>query len=530
MTTAGISPTTANVLTDDCLFLETLIYIDDRYSNIVKFELNAAQRILYDNLSPRNLVVKAGQLGITTFFLARGFKKVITEDNRTAVVVAHEEFLTQRLLRRIRVMYDRLPFPDSRKPVMHHDSTYEKSFPKRNSTFYIGTAGAKVFGRGEPIHFFLGSEVAFWPDPNRIILPVEDRVPLEQGCEMTLESTPNGIGSSEHPNVFYQLVEDARQGDSIYTLSALPWWLEPEYKLPYGSSYALEADRGHISNYTQEELDLIHRVGWDDAEAEERIRWRRRKVFAKRREHGSFLQEYLEDIASCFLSVGLPFYEPDVLERLRSGCYPADEHITHAEIWFPPAHPEDNPVYVVSVDPGMGKVTRSVALVWRVDLDNYGRIRHEATLAGKYDPDTFAPMVMALARLYHTAKIVPEANGHGLSFCTGVKDYENLYYRTAVISEVVSKQIGWLTTGPARIGSNGTKMFMLTELLSILPIIETHDINLVSELLQVKYAGTSIKFLSSDDYHDAAAIMAATRHSYRTSGTVGYVGRTGWNW
>ena len=524
-----VNATVAQVLTDDRMFCESLIQVDDRFGTVNRFIWNPAQDILYENLSNRTVTVKAGQLGITTFFLARGFKKVITEDNRNAIVVAYEEQLTKRLLHRVEVMYQRLPLPDRLKPKMHIDSTDQKSFPARNSSFYIGTAGSKVFGRGEPVHFFLGSELAFWENPWNILGPIEDRVPLAPGCEMHIESTPNGMGTKDDPNAFFEIVTDAHNGDSIWTLTQLPWWLEPTYQLPIGSEYAMEADKPKITNFEQHEIDLIFRVGWDDAEADRRIRWRRRKIVAKRREHGSFLQEFFEDLASCFLATGEPFYDADVMEKLRSGCYPAPEHVLQAEIWFPPVSPEENPVYVLVVDPGQGKATRSVGLLLRLDLDNFSRIRHEATISGKFDPDTFGPMVMALGYYYQTAKIVPEANGHGLSFVTNVKNYPNLYYRTDNISELESKQIGWMTTGPARIGSQGTKMYMLTELQTILPLIETHDINLVSELLQVKYAGTSIKFLSSDDYHDALAIMAATRHTLHRLSTGGFAGTTGWN-
>ncbi|KKM27080.1 hypothetical protein LCGC14_1578380, partial [marine sediment metagenome] len=296
----------ADLIADDQLFCERLIIIEDRNKHDISFVFNPAQEIIYNNRTGRDIRVKASQIGSTTFDLARNFKKVITEPNTTAVVVAHEEFLTQRLLLRVNHMHDRLPLPVHLKPKMSHNSSYEMYFPSPlRSTFYIGTAGAKVFGRGEPIHLFLGSEVAFWPDANKILVPLEQRVPLEG--EMVLESTPNGEGTAKNPNVFFQMVQEALEGQGIWTLMQLPWWLEDEYQLPIGSKYAQPADKDRITRYTDDEISLILRVGWDDAEADRRIRWRRRKIASIKQ---AFWQEFFEDIVSCFLSIAEPFYAP----------------------------------------------------------------------------------------------------------------------------------------------------------------------------------------------------------------------------
>ena len=512
----------AQAITDDRLFFDAFIRIEDRDGQEIMFKLNPAQELLYNGLTGRDIVVKGRQLGITTFLLARGLKKVLTQDNTTAVVVAYEEFLTQKLLQRVQNMYDRLPWPDVKKPVMSHKSAYEKYFPRRKSVFYIGTAGAKVFGRGEPIHYFIGSEFAFWTDPWRILNPVMQSVPL--GGEIIIESTPNGMGSEGEPNAFYSLVTEGLQEQATsWHVHELNWWLEGAYRIPEGSKYALPMDKGPLE-YTDYEEGLIRRIGWRDQEAAERIRWRRLKVSQL---HGEFEQEYLEDLSSCFLSVGEPVYDFDRLAELRAQCFPSPYSLMNARVWY---QPEEQASYVISIDPGQGKNTRSVALVWRLDLENYQKIRHEATLAGYYDPITFAPMVAKLGEYYHWAKLIPEANGHGMAFCAEVKNYPNLYYRTGIVSGISTKEIGWLTTGATRVGASGTKMYMITELQSLLGIIDTQDVNLINELAQVRYAGNQVKFMGADDYHDAAAIMAACRHNSTGRRARGFLGRAGWKW
>lgn len=516
-----------SLLGDMRYFQENLIIIDDRNSNQISFKYNQAQEILHGTLTNRDIVVKAGQLGITSFFLARFFRDTLMIPGITSVVVAHEEYLTQRLLQRTQVWYDRIPaiIETDQGPVrrqrMSHKGANEKLFPDINSVFYIGTARAFVFGRGDPIHRFLGSEVAFWPDVDRILVPTMQRVPLSG--EMVLESTPNGAGD----NTFYQLVQEAIEGTGIWKLHSLVWWLEPEYQIAKGSEYALLPDRGDLE-ITEEELNLIGAAGWtNDVEIEARLRWRRRKISEIR---NKFWAEFFEDISSCFLASSESYYDPAELERLRQECRPFLYMWHHAKIWRKPDDDEfvEFPNFIISVDPGQGKVTKSAATAWYVTRE--GKPIHCATLAGLYDPITFAPMVQELGRYYKTAKIVSERNGHGMAFCSEIKNYPNLYRQTDVQSGISSKVIGWATTGAARIDGGGTKPFMLDQLNFILDQLECRDIDIINELGYVRIgAQNRIEFSGPDDLHDTVAIMAATRPTAMGHSNSGFIGAKGWN-
>ena len=506
-------------------FCENYVIIEDRNRNPLKFKYNPAQEILHRERTSRDLIIKASQLGITTFYLAEAFKETILKPGTTSVIVAHEEFLTSRLLHRMDVMYNNLPKPIRTNlgqldiPRKRHDSAHEKSFPDINSTFYIGTARAFVFGRGEPIHNFIGSEIAFWPDADRILVPTMQRVPLEG--KMVLESTPNGEG-----NRFYDLVQEAIEGQGRWTLQILHWWLEPEYRIPINSPYVKEHHRGKINGFDQEEIEIIRTAGWGDLEADERIRWRRLKIEEVKH---MFWQEFFEDIISCFVTTASPYYDIVRLGQLRQQCREPIDNRTfeggHVKIWEHPDYDDPSPSYVIAVDPGQGKITSSVALVWRVIIED-GKIkhRHVATLSGLYDPQTFEPMVRQLAYYYRTAMIAPEANGHGLAFCGHISDYPNLYRRTDVVSGMSTSVIGWATTGAARLGSNGTKTYMMSELNHLLHTMETWDVDVVRQLSNVRIsAEKSLISMGGDDFHDAAAIYAATCSTAMPQGNSGLV-------
>ena len=494
-------------------FCESYIQIVDRNRNQIPFKFNPAQEVLHRELTGRDITIKASQLGITTFFLARYFKDTILIPGTTSVIVAHDEFLTKLLLSRINVMYDSLPeviqtdIVPIEIPKRGHDSGHEKSFPSINSIFYIGSARGFDFGRGNPIHRFLGSEVAFWPNADHILTPTMQRVPIEG--QMVLESTPNGEG-----NRFYDLVQEALEDQGRWNLIILEWWLEPEYRLPVNSQYVKERHRGRIKDYTADEIQIIKIAGWGDDEADERIRWRRVKI---EEVAYMFWQEFFEDIISCFVTTSNPYYNRDRVAELRKGCFPAIIHRPFmgamAEIWEDPDWEDERPKYIVAVDPGQGLITHSVALVYRLYLDEYGNVRykHCASLSGLYDPQTFAPMVIELATYYRMAMIASESNGHGMAFCALIGDYPNLYYRTDVVSGVESQVIGWKTTGAPRLGSNGTKTYMMSELNHLLDYMECNDVNVIRQISNVRIgAERKLIIMGADDFHDAAAIFAAT--------------------
>jgi hypothetical protein len=62
--------------------------------------------------------------------------------------------------------------------VLEFASKREFTFPKTNSMFYIGTAGARKFGRGDTITDLHCSEYAFWENPVDLFSGLTDAVPL----------------------------------------------------------------------------------------------------------------------------------------------------------------------------------------------------------------------------------------------------------------------------------------------------------------------------------------------------------------
>ncbi len=219
-----------------------------------------------------------------------------------AVVISHEQEATKRLFAAVRYFVDNMTV----KPVLSIDSKREIKFPKRGSSYFIGTAGARAFGRGDTVDRAHLSEAAFYDDLERILGGVAEAAEYGQ---IDIETTANGRGQ------FYDLWQKAKAGRSSYTPIFIPWFIDNEYSV----ENMTEADKQGMSTGIQEmfampdvdfmaTLDESEKMIIERAEQEWGIRltpgqmkWRRYKIWDKGL---LFFQEYPEDDVSCFLQTG----------------------------------------------------------------------------------------------------------------------------------------------------------------------------------------------------------------------------------
>jgi hypothetical protein len=518
------------LLSDRVLMIETLMQIEDKNRNLVPFTLNPIQKKIATESSGRDVIVKPAQIGGSTFIICDFLLDCLTIPGTVAVIISYDEFITGRLLRKAETFYKILSQRIPSIPKIHHNSTYEKTFPDVNSSFYIGSARSTTFGRGETIHDLLLDEYAFWQpgDADRIFASALQRVPLTHNTKVRIMSTPNG-----EDNDFFETYSAAKEGrdigKSIFKHHFFPWWLHPEYNLKYDDPFVLVGDDTiKLTDLNPDEDALFKKLvrhGYNHQECYDKLRWRRYKkveVSSLRRSGDSrllFDQEYPEDDVSCFLTAGNMVYDSKLINDMARQCYPAQDSHQGAAVWYPP---ENNKLYLVAVDPGLGKESVSVATVWdfcyRGIDDEEDRFRHCATLAGMYSPEIMAEKVKELARYYNSAVIAGEAN---LEFVSHIKDYPNLYYREDVVTGKVSSQLGWLTTPR-------TKPYMITEVNRHMSKILTHDSNLVSQFRNIRWIGDRPMNIGMDDYHDSCAIAIVCRNHLPVQ--RGLVGTAGWKW
>lgn len=279
--------------------IKGLFSIRNKRGQVVPYVPNASQLRYRAKRTRRNIILKGRQQGLSKEIdgdqLADCIKK-----STNAVVISHEKEATKRLFAAVRFYVDSMAV----KPTVSIDSKSEMKFPKIGSSYFIGTAGQKAFGRGDTIDRAHLSEAAFYENLEKILAGVAEAAEYGQ---IDIESTPNGR------NYFYDLWQKAKAGLSPYTPIFIPWYLHEEYTSEKmteeevkGLSPAVQelfAMKDEEFEWTDEEKELAKRV-WNEEGimlTVGQIKWRRYKIWDK---GDLFFQEYPEDDESCFLQSG----------------------------------------------------------------------------------------------------------------------------------------------------------------------------------------------------------------------------------
>lgn len=286
MTIAMNSPSPREVFFDPARFAATFLYIVDKDGNLIRLRYNAVQRAYVAQRTRRDLVLKARQTGISTVVQAEHFR-ALTTGTAATITLAHEDDTTQKLRRMADRFYTNLP--EHFRPVRGANNDRLTTYPKFNSESVIATAGNRNTGRGGTYTHFHGSEVAFWKDAESIVAGA-----MQGGNpRVALESTPNGA-----QGYFYTLCMEALDGRNDWHLHFFPWWLDPEYALPYDTSEYLEL--------TDEEGVLVEKLAIQGVHLTTgQILWRRSKQTELK---SLFVQEYPEDPIKCFVLSGLGYF------------------------------------------------------------------------------------------------------------------------------------------------------------------------------------------------------------------------------
>jgi hypothetical protein len=129
-----------NRLRDPWWRLNNLYWIVDKEGTKIKFKPNWAQRILYESMWYLNVILKARQLGCTTFIQLFMLDRCLFNNNVTAGIVAHNKEDAQAFFaKKIKFAYDNLP--DDLKSTLKAESNTVRSLEFSNgSSIQVGTS------------------------------------------------------------------------------------------------------------------------------------------------------------------------------------------------------------------------------------------------------------------------------------------------------------------------------------------------------------------------------------------------------
>lgn len=484
------------VIADDFyIYCERNLMIEDKLTaEVIPFVLNWQQRQLVTRVLEdiaagrpvRYIILKARQMGLSTAIEALGYWWTTTHRNIHSLIIAHESIAATNLYEMFKryFEYSHSQFQPDRKYnnrkelVFDVDDRIKEDWKEHidNCREVEGTCGfshkppglgssiktmvaKEGKGRSLKIHFFHGSEVAFWEAGADVASAAMQAVPMAKNTFVFLESTANGVGG-----FFYDTWQNAKIGKSNLKPLFFAWHEHGEYEIE-GTCNDL---------YDEEEIQLLEifdEKGYDRVTWDWKILWRREKKKEFLDDPKKFYQEYPKDDMEAFISSGRPRFDtnmlmkwdnwarnhvehiygqivpnsnPDSLERyvfeevpqLMEGTDPTPLKVWELPIRRQPGVNESfDAKYVIGVDVSEGKLNKdaqkkendySVIDVMRVD-----NLKTVARWRGHIDPDLLGAVVYAIGIFYNKALVGVEVNNHGLTTVQSLrnKSYPNLYMR-----------------------------------------------------------------------------------------------------
>lgn len=434
------------------LVVEKLFSIQTKEGVKVPFILNPAQRFFTQNRSDRTLVAKARQKGFSSYILAEFSVRCLGYTGTHAVVMSHEGQATQRLLDKASYYLRHIKGPP---PKFGRHSRNEFYFEKMESSFYIGTAGSKAFGRGDFVTDLHCSEYAWWEDPGKHHAGIFQAVP--KTGRITIESTGNG-----RANDFYFLWVNAEKMG--YTRLFYPWYADDEYVLNHIISWTPTTPgwNGHLKEIQQ-------KLGVSD----QKMAWYEWKFRELREDIKMMNQEYPTEPEDCFQATGGALFPNVRMEK--SSDWITDEKKFGFYMNYLRGHPCGGFMYIMGCDPSGGTGNDDAAL--QIFCCQTGEL--VLSLANdQIQPIRFGELICQLGSLYNDAFVVPEGNNHGIAVVEYLKNHYKRY-------RIYKRKLGTATTPPLYgwLNNQQNKHSLIDTMQNGLNDLIIYDAKTISELM-----------------------------------------------
>jgi len=278
------------------------------FNNEQKIVDNTINSLKKDNTPVRLIILKARQLGISTYFTSNIYHQAATNFYVKSQVVADDEENTANLFNMCKRYHQFSPeiirpmkrYSNKKALVFENpDEKQRETNPGLLSSVTLQTSNKVTAGRSGTVTHLHLSEFAFWANAGLTVTGLMQSVPYKPGTSICIESTANGVaGRGEE---FFKRWQAAKSGDSDFIPIFFPWFDNPEYEIDPGEGFKLD----HLEKDLMDMYPVL---------TERKMAWRRYKIAnemgsALMRPEEQFMQEYPSCPDEAFIKSGRTVFD-----------------------------------------------------------------------------------------------------------------------------------------------------------------------------------------------------------------------------
>lgn len=428
-------------ITDFEFFCANELKIVTKQGSLVPFVWNEPQKEVWKLIDAGRIrlgVLKARQMGMSTFIAAYFFWRTQFQSNTKCVVLAHEDEPARMLFGIYKTYYENQSEWIQAHYPLKHSTRIELVFANSGSYIRIATAKNPDKLRSRTVQLLHCSEVAFWLYQKEVMTAAMQALTDKGLC--FVETTANSF------NHFYRWWQE----NSAYEKVFLPWHALSAYQIKKDDEGAYQDYTGEALHLDPISVDALSQPLTDDEKdyrkryqlTDSQLRWRRWCILNKcENDERVFQQEYPASAVEAFLTSGDQFFPGDHI--------PGEVAVSSQEI----EQPKAGAVYAIGVDTASGSKDGDYSAYAIINMTK----KPYQIVAWSYERTPihkFADKVYAAASKYNNAVAVVEVNNVGAAVMQDLElqHYGRLYRRFVYdkMAEKYVEKLGFHTSAQTR--------------------------------------------------------------------------------
>ena len=494
-------------------------YRDEKEGFKGLYPLFDSQEILYEEYrrleklygKVRALVLKARQMGSTTYNCAEFFQKTIFTEHTNSIIVGQDDDQTKFIMGMYESALDFIPWwMKPRKNIAQtgkiinfdeKDAELRAKRPGLKSTIYADNANKPSgVGRGRTFGRALLSELSFWQNGSQLSKSLFPTMNTPDGFYI-MESTANGRNDFWH-----NLWRRAEAGKVDWHPIFIPFYRRAK-------TYSMPILKTEVFVLTDDEKEMRESIFKKESFliTDETVKWMRNKkeeFIATDGDDMMFSQEYTSNPEESFQSSAITAIPRGILNRYAKRTFnpirvgeigydwtagkptlkmrpvapdedvPSPETEDRFHIWEMPVKGEN---YSMGIDVALGQEGGDYSCIWVVRLSSGHELdRAVACWRGWIDPEALAEVTFAIGWLYNEAMAAVEVNSFGMVTNNELVrnlEYENIYRfkRMDRLKHFMTDIVGWWTDYKSKRGLWAKISKMMQDDLILIPDKYTID-------------------------------------------------------